>query len=288
MGYVGRQDARFPRQAGCLCYFLEFGEMIGLTWGGCLVVFETFMKERSFLTALRPGGILRWSTACILAGSLTSCDRGVHHVATEQDVQMAETQVQIEKLDSEKAKLMEGEVTNNFNIPKVGYYHAEAHEFYEHPYGYSQDGRYFVNGAWQDEPVAESVATSRPSAAALKKVEAALEEEQTAATAPQAGGGGFGMGNALMMYWLLAGNRGMFSPGNGFRQAGGQVGNWQQGVDNQRGAVSRYAAGNPGYQRMVAQSRASGTAVTAGQSVRSGFGNTATARSSGGRSSFGS
>jgi hypothetical protein len=246
------------------------------------------MKKRSFLTTLRPGGILRWSTACILAGGLASCDSGVRHVATEQDVEMAETQVQIEKLDGEKAKLMEGEVTNNFNIPRVGYYHAEAHEFYEHPYGYSQDGRYFVNGAWQDEPVAESLAASRPSPAALKKVEAALEEEQKVASNPQSSGGGFGMGNALMMYWLLAGNRGMFSPGNGFRQASGQAGNWQQGVERQRGAVSSYAASNPGYQRMVAQSRASGTSVKAGQSVRNGFGTSTSSRSSSSRSSYGS
>lgn len=247
------------------------------------------MKKRSFLTALRPGGILRWSTACILAGSLASCDRGVRHVATEQDVEMAETQVQIEKLDGEKAKLMEGEVTNNFNIPRVGYYHAEAHEFYEHPYGYSQDGRYFVNGVWQDEVVAESLASSRPSPAALKKVEAALEEEQKVASTTQSGsGGGFGMGNALMMYWLLAGNRGMFSPGNGFRNASGQAGNWQQGVEKQRGAVNSYAASNPGYQRMVAQSRTNGTSVKAGQSVRSGFGTASSSRTSSSRSSYGS
>jgi hypothetical protein len=47
---------------------------------------------------------------------------------------------------------------------------------------------------------------------------------------------------------------------------------WQRGVDTQRGAVNRYAAANPGYQRMVAQSRATGTPVRPGQSVRGGFG----------------
>ena len=248
------------------------------------------MKKRSFLTPLRPGGILRWSTACILAGSLGSCDRGVNHVMSERDAEVAETQTQIEKLDTEKSKLIKGEVSHNFHIPRVGYYHAGAQNFYEHPYGFAKDGRYFINGVWQDENVTESLTASRPTPEALKKVEAALEEEQkvasTPASQPHHGGGGFGMGNALMMYWLLAGNRGMFSPGNGFRQAGGQAGNWQRGVEDQRGAVSRYAAANPGYQRMVEQSRATGTPIKAGQSVRGGFGSSSS-RSSG-SSSFGS
>ncbi|MES2437751.1 MAG: hypothetical protein V4584_01705 [Verrucomicrobiota bacterium] len=247
------------------------------------------MKKRSFLTSLRPGGILRWSTVCILAGGLGSCDRGVRYVATEQDAEMAATQTQIEKLDSEKSKLIKGEVANNFHIPRVGYYHAEVRNFFEHPYGFEKDGRYFINGAWQDQMMATSVATSHPSPEALKKVEAALEEEQKLAKnqpSAQQHGGGFGMGNALMMYWLLAGNRGMFSPGNGFRQASGQAGGWQQDVDNRRSSVSRYAAANPGYQRMVEQSRASGTSVRPGQSVRGGFGSSrsSTAAPSGGGS----
>jgi hypothetical protein len=247
------------------------------------------MKKRSFLTTLRPGGILRWSTACILAGTLSSCDRGVNHVMSEQDEAVAETQSQIEKLDTEKSKLINGEVSHNFHIPRVGYYHASAQNFYEHPYGFAKDGRYFINGVWQDENVPESVTASRPAPEALKKVEGALEAEQKTASNSSSqphGGGGFGMGNALMMYWLLAGNRGMFSPGNGFRQASGQAGNWQRGVENQRGAVSRYAAANPGYQRMVEQSRATGVPVKAGQSVRGGFGSSSSRTS--GRSSFGS
>ena len=196
-------------------------------------------------------------------------------------------QTQIEKLDSAKSKLAKGEVANNFHIPRVGYYHAEARNFFEHPYGFEKDGRYFINGVWHDQPVAETVASSRPTPEALKKVEAALEEEQkVASNTQQQRGGGFGMGNALMMYWLLSGNRGMFSPGNGFRQASGQAGSWQQGMDSQRSAVKSYAASNPGYQRMVDQSRASGTSIKPGQSVRGGFG---TSRNSGGsRSTFGS
>ena len=45
--------------------------------------------------SIRPGGILRWSTACILAGAgLSSCDRG--YVATAKDQQMAEAQQRID------------------------------------------------------------------------------------------------------------------------------------------------------------------------------------------------
>lgn len=200
---------------------------------------------------------------------------------------MAETQSQIEKLDTEKSKLIEGEVSHNFHIPRVGYYHADAQNFYEHPYGFSKDGRYFINGEWKDEEVPAMATSSRPTPEALKKVEAALEEEQKVAAKPQGQHShGFGMGNALMMYWLLAGNRGMFSGGSGFRQASGQAGSWQRGVDDQRGAVSRYAAANPGYARMVEQSRASGVPVKAGQSVRGGFGTSSSRNST--RTSFGS
>ena len=253
------------------------------------------MKKRSFLTSLRPGGVLRWSTLCILAGGaagLSSCDRGVRTVGTEVDVQMAETQTKIEKLDDQKGVLQRGEVTHNFQIPGVGYYHAGAYDFFEHPHGFLQNGRWFINGEWKDEMEMEPLASSRPAANALERVDAALAKEQeenppsapasTATATAGAGSQGFGMGNALMMYWLLSGNRGFFSPGAGFRQASGQAGNWQKGVENQRAAVGRHAAANPSYQRMVAQSRASGTSVNPGQSVRGGFGSRTTGSSFGG------
>lgn len=232
------------------------------------------MKKRRF--SLSPtGGILRWSTFCILAGGtagLTSCDRS-SYTATEKDVQMAAIQSRVEKLDAEKAKLSRGEVDNNFHLPRVGYYHAMAHNFFEHPYNFQQDGKYFVNGKWESSPGPEFATASSPSPEALAKVDAALAEEQKlASNSSEKSGGGFGMGNALLMYWLLAGNRGGMAPGAGFRQASQQAGNWQRSVDTQRGAVNRYASANPGYQRMVEQSRASGKPVGAGQSVRGGFG----------------
>lgn len=246
------------------------------------------MKKRVHPTTLRPGGILRWSTACILAGGLASCDRS-SYTATPKDVEMAKLQSQIDTLDEQKNKLMNGEVANNFHIPRVGYYHANSRNFFQHPYGFQQESRYFVDGVWKDQPGPENVAASRPSPEALKKVEAALAEEQKLASNPQShnSGGGFGMGNALMMYWLLSGNRGMFSPGAGFQQAQRNAGSWQQGVDRERQNVRTYASSNPGYNRVVSQARASGAPVKAGQSVRGGFGSSgSSARSSGGGGGF--
>ena len=242
------------------------------------------MKKRScFFPPLRPGGILRWSTACILAGGmvgLTGCER--KYVATARDEKMAHLQSKIVALDAQKAKLTNGEVENNFNLPGVGYYSAAARDFFEHPDGYQQDGRWFVNGEWRDQPQAEATVTaSRPTPEALKKVEDALGREQqllasqekgVLGTAGNPSNPGLGFGSALMMYWLISGNRGSYRPGAGFQQAGPQAQVWQRGIDEQRRSVSAYAAANPGYGRLVAQSNRSGTPVTAGQSVRGGFG----------------
>ncbi|RYD46775.1 MAG: hypothetical protein EOP85_06775, partial [Verrucomicrobiaceae bacterium] len=117
------------------------------------------MIKRNPSTSIRPSGILRWSTACILAGGLTSCDQS-NYVATPKDVEMAKVQSQIEMLDQQKANLMNGEVANNFHIPRVGYYHAAAHNFFEHPYGFRHENRYFVNGGWSDQPGPETVVAS--------------------------------------------------------------------------------------------------------------------------------
>ncbi len=242
------------------------------------------MKNRNLMKHLSPSGFLRWSTFCILAGgsaSLTSCDRGVRYVATEQDMEMAEVQTRVEKVDQQEATLKRGEVSNNFHLAKVGYYHAAAHQFFEHPYGFQQDGRWFVNGVWQDQaPPAGELEVTRPTPEALAQVDAALAQEQKA-EGNSGGGQGFGMGNALMMYWLLAGNRGMFGAGAGFQQASGRAQNWQRGIESQRSAVGRHAAANPGYQKMVQQSRASGTPIRPGQAVRGGFGSRSSGFSSG-------
>jgi hypothetical protein len=236
------------------------------------------MKKRGIQQLIRPGGILRWSTVCILAGGLAGCDRG-SHVVTSKDAEMAATELQLSKLDAAKARLLAGEVEHNFHLEKVGYYHADAHAFFEHPYGYERDGKFFINGEWKTEMLPALASSSRPSAEALKKVEAALEQEQQTASGGHSHGG-FGMGNALMMYWLLSGNRGFFSPGAGFRHADGQATGWQRGVDQKRDEVRGYAAANPGYRRMVDQSRATGTPIRPGQTIRGGFGSSASRGSS--------
>ena len=246
-------------------------------------MYPLVMKKRGGFSPIRQGGILRWSTVCILAGGMagmSGCEE--KYVATAQDEKMAELQAKLDALDAQKAKLINGEVDNNFNLPGVGYYHAEACDFFEHPYGYQQDGRWFANGSWQDQPVSTvNVAASRPTPEALKKVEAALDREQQALAAQGQTAAttttnnyhyGPGIGGSLMMYWLLAGNRGNFNPGMGFQRAGTQVDSWQRGVDEQRRSVSSYAAANPGYSRMVAQSHSTGSPVKSGQSVRGGFG----------------
>lgn len=247
------------------------------------------MKKRSPRTIIRPNGILRWSTACLLLGGsagLTSCEREESYVATDADAKMAAVQSKIEQLDSSQQQLKQGLVANNFSIPGVGYYHAAKHDFYEHPYNFERDGKWFVNGNWEIVPGPEGIASSRPSPEALKKVDEALTKEQQLAQGGTAShshsGGGFGVGNMLMMYWLLSGNRGMFSPGAGFQNAGRNVGNWQSQVDQDRRNVARHASANPGYSRMVEQSKMRGTPVSPGQSVRGGFG------SSSSGSSFGS
>jgi hypothetical protein len=249
------------------------------------------MKKRSLFAAIRPNGILHWSTACILFGSaagLTSCNREDRYVATEKDIEMARTQSTIEVLDAQQELLKKGEVANNFSIPGVGYYHAANHDFYEHPYNFERDGKWFVNGVWQDQSGDETIDPSRPSPAALKKVDDALAREQQLAkgssNSQASHGGGMGMGNMLMMYWLLSGNRGMFSPGNGFRQASQNAGNWQNNVEQQRRDVRSHASGNPGYSRMVESNRTSGSSVKSGSSVRGGFGSSGSSHSS---SSFG-
>ncbi|WP_035615282.1 hypothetical protein [Haloferula sp. BvORR071] len=250
------------------------------------------MKRRNAI--IRPAGILCWSTACLIAGlGLSGCERS--YTATAQDEQMAKTQKEIEQMDALKKTLTAGDVPNNFKLEGVGYYHAGAHDFFPEPYGTARDGKWFMNGVWQTTPPpVEEIPPSRPSPEALKKVLAALEKEQKEDEQGGSGGGtivhnhhsGFGMGNALLMYWMLSGNRNSFTPTAGFNRAATQAPAWQGEIESERSKVSAHAAANPGYRRMVEQSKASGSPVTAGKSVRGGFGSSRS--SSGSSKSFGS
>lgn len=238
------------------------------------------MKAKRLTANLRSGGILRWSTLCILAG-LTGCEE--RYVVTEKDVEMAGLQKEVDRMDSMRTTLMSGRVPNNFHVPGVGYYHAEARDFF--PYAYDHkgaDGQHYINGKWEYFSKPAEVTSSEPTVAALKKVDAALaekekEEDQGGTTAGATAGGahhrgGFDATDALLMYWMLSGNRGNFTPGAGFRQAESRYPRWQRDVEEKRSTVSSYTYQNPGYQAMAKRSAETGSPVKAGQSVRGGFG----------------
>lgn len=188
------------------------------------------MKRASSLS-IRRGGILQLSTWLILAGStvsLTSCDSSERKARQARAEYETESKRLINELDSQRQQLLSGEVPNNFHIPGVGYYHAEARDFYETAYNTSKDGKWFVNNAWIDHEGSAEIAPTRPSPEALRRIDETLskQEQMLDATAAQANqyqqnaSSGPGIGSALMMYWLLSGNRGSFMPGAGFSRFG--------------------------------------------------------------------
>ncbi|MBX3743013.1 MAG: hypothetical protein KF712_18660 [Akkermansiaceae bacterium] len=234
--------------------------------------------KRSSSASPRPNGILRWSTLCVLAGGLASCEKEESYTFTEKDAAMANLQSGIDKLDSQHALLKAGEVANNFQMDGVGYYHAERREFFPQPYNLrANDGRYFVDGSWQAQPGPDFVPPSRPSPESLKKIDAALtearkEEEKSGGNTASHSGGGFSGTNMLLMYMLLSGNRGLFSPGAGFQQTDRNPADLNRRAMDERRTAAGHASANPGYRRAVEQSRMQGTPVKPGQSVRGGFG----------------
>lgn len=259
------------------------------------------MKRRNAI--IRPAGVLCWSTACLIAGlGLSGCQRESSYTATAKDEEMAKTQKNVEELDALKSTLTSGAVPNNFRLEGVGYYHSGAHDFFPESYGTARDGKWFVNGVWQSEPPpVEEIAPSQPTPEALKKVLAALEREQKEEQQAGGGGGGStvhhhhggsGWTSALLMYWMLSGNRNRFTPTAGFNRAASQAPAWQGQIDRNREQVRAHAAANPGYSRAVADSKARGVPVRSGQSVRGGFGSSSSsgskAHSSGGSRSSGS
>lgn len=238
------------------------------------------MKKLGTLTQIRKGGILNWSTLVLLAGSsagLTSCDSDNNYTASTEDMNMAVLQQNLDSVEGRKALLLKGEVEHNMEIPGLGFYHVDSQDFFPFPFGHSQNGKWYANGQWRDfQPATPFLASSRPSDEALRKVEALLAQEQEAGTAAkstshQAYHGG-GVGNMLLMYWLLSGNRGSYTPGVGFQRAQAQQQGWQQTLNTQRQAVNAHAAANPSYQRLAEQSKRTGTPINTGSSVRGGFG----------------
>lgn len=255
-----------------------------------LLGYPSFRSVKSNVQSrlLRSCGILRWSTLGLLAGSgvsVVSCDSESTYVATADDEKMAALEQKLDELDTRRAQFTQGYVLHNMELPGLGFYHADAQDFFPIRYGQEQDGKWFANGEWLDtQPPASDKSMSHPKPEALKKVEEVLAREQEAlaqapgetSTAPATvhhhHGGGMGIGNMMLMYWLLSGNRGSYMPGAAFHRAEASQQSWQRTMQADRQKVSSYAAANPGYQRLVQQSRTSGSVVRAGSSVRGGFG----------------
>ncbi|MFD0895404.1 hypothetical protein KBB96_20295 [Luteolibacter ambystomatis] len=203
---------------------------------------------------IRRGGILQLSTWIILAGStltLTSCDSSERKARQAQASYEAESKRLIAELDDQRTQLLSGEVPNNFRIDDIGYYHAGAHDFYEHSYNFQRDGKWFVNNTWAEAPGPEDVPASRPSPEALKRIDDALAKQQQSldTTAQQATyyqnqshSSGPGLGTALAMYWLLSGNRGSYAPGPGFSSFGQRAPLFETTYRRQRDEQARTAS----------------------------------------------
>lgn len=206
--------------------------------------------KRAPTLPLRRGGILQLSTWLILAGgtaSLMSCDSSERQAMQARASYESESKRLIEELDGQRQQLLSGEVPNNFHIPGIGYYHAGAHDFYEHSYNFQRDGKWFANNAWLDQAGPENVPASRPSPEALRRIDETLDKQQQGldATAAQAAHyqhqatAGPGLGSSLMMFWLLSGNRGFFSPGPGFTSFGQRAPMWESRYREQRDYQAR-------------------------------------------------
>lgn len=213
--------------------------------------------KRATSLQIRRGGILQLSTWLILAGStisLTSCDSSERKARESRASYEAESKRLIDELDSQRQQLLSGEVPNNFHIPNVGYYHAGAKDFYEHSYNSQKDGKWFVNNAWVDQPGPETVPPSRPAPESLTRIQSTLEkaEQSLDATAAQANqyahqaSSGPGLGSAMMMYWLLSGNRGGFTPSAGFSNFGQRAPLWESKYRQQREQQARSGSSGGG------------------------------------------
>jgi hypothetical protein len=205
---------------------------------------------------IQPHGILRLSTALVLAGGtmmLTHCDdRESEQAGRQQQDAIRERARAQSELDSARRALESGMVANNYNIPRVGYYHAAVGTFYETEYNQEKDGRFFVNGQWQDQRGPLEVPSSRPTIAELARIEALMATIQ-AEESNEGGGttqivhhhGGSGFMNGMMMYWLLSGNRnaGYYSPGPGFTRASAYTSDWQRKYQDERAAAAQTSRG---------------------------------------------
>lgn len=210
--------------------------------------------KRAASIPIRRGGILQLSTWLILAGStvsLTSCDSSQRRAREAQAAYEAESKKLVGELDAQRQQLLSGEVPNNFHIEGIGYYHAAAHDFYENSYNFQRDGKWFVNNAWVDQAGPAEVPASRPSPEALQRIDDQLAKQQQALDGASAqamqyqsqASSGPGLGSALMMYWLLSGNRGAYGASPGFSGFSPRASGWESTYRQQRDQQARTTAG---------------------------------------------
>jgi hypothetical protein len=182
-------------------------------------MFPNVMKQKSQSGLLRSSGILRWSTLGLLVGggaTMVSCDSESTYVATQEDEKMAVLEQKLDELDRQRAQFTQGYVLHNMELPGLGFYHADAQDFFPMRYGQEQNGKWFANGEWVDVmPPPPEKSMSHPKPEALKRVEEVLAQQQealagqpqdpnsTPTTVHHHHGGGMGIGNMMMMYWLL-------------------------------------------------------------------------------------
>jgi hypothetical protein len=248
------------------------------------VKLNTVMKNK-----ISSRGILRWATACCLYAGVTSCDSSnSDYTATEMDSEMARQQETVDQFDENAEKLSAGKIENNFKHPTLGYYHANTYQFYPTPYQQEENGKWFVNGEWQEFRGPETVLASEPNEETLAKLEASLpelekktaEEKQPVASQSSSQNNNQNAGynhhpsylsSALFTYMILRGNSHRYAPQNPgvLNQAGNR---WQGQMNDMKSKVSGYASANPGYNKLVQQSRSSGKSVTPGATVRGAFG----------------
>lgn len=240
--------------------------------------------KRTTSIPIRRGGILQLSTWLILAGStvsLTSCDSSQRKAREAQAAYEVESRRLIDELDSQRQQLLSGEVPNNFHIPGIGYYHAGARDFYEHSYNFQRDGKWFVNNEWQDQAGPATVAASRPAPEVLTRIDEALAKSEQAldGMANQAAqyqsqaSSGPGIGSALMMYWLLSGNRGAYGGGAGLTRFGQKAPLWESNYRQQRDQQARTAANaRAGVRSTAGRTTAGQSSRAAAPSSRGGFG----------------
>ena len=181
---------------------------------------------------ISPKGILRLSTAALLA-SLSACGSGESDLGrsvppssgqSQPDASQAPIEIdpQVEKeqltaLENKRLAFASGQIENNYHHKGLGYYHAAARRFLPHPYNQEKEGKWFVNGVWQDTMGPEPVAASAPDEETLAALENSLvtaAKSTTATTTAQPHYGSSGLSHALLAYAILQGNRNRYTPSN--------------------------------------------------------------------------